>query len=148
MLFCRDIKICRDLRTFWETLGKKSAILGQKQCFYEQEVHEIHGTYCILFAITKTVVPILPSPKDCQLLPPWYKLLFTYSLTHSFSLQCEWKDQQVNCFEFQALNIHDYLDLYDKIHEFPNCGNLRVQSTVTLDLHGLKSHHDIWDDRH
>ena len=21
--FCRDTKICRDLRTFWETLGKK-----------------------------------------------------------------------------------------------------------------------------
>ena len=60
-------------------------------------------------------------------------------------LQCEWKDQQVNWFESQALNIHDYLDLYDKIHEFPNCGNLRVQSTVTLDLHGLNGHHDLWD---
>ena len=24
---------CRDLRTFWRSLGKKSAFLGQKQCF-------------------------------------------------------------------------------------------------------------------
>ena len=28
-----QIKICRDLRTFWRSLGKKSAFLGQKQCF-------------------------------------------------------------------------------------------------------------------
>ena len=27
------IKICRDLRTFWRSLGKKSAFLGQKQYF-------------------------------------------------------------------------------------------------------------------
>ena len=27
------IKICRDLHTFWRSLGKKSAFLGQKQCF-------------------------------------------------------------------------------------------------------------------
>ena len=27
------IKIYRDLRTFWKSLGKKSAFLGQKQCF-------------------------------------------------------------------------------------------------------------------
>ena len=48
------------------------------------------------------------------------------------------------CFFWDTLlNIHDYLDLYDKIHEFPNCGNLRVQSTVTLDLHGLNGHHDL-----
>ena len=32
-LFCGDIKICRNLRTFWRSLGKKSAFLGQKQCF-------------------------------------------------------------------------------------------------------------------
>ena len=24
---------CRNLRTFWRSLGKKSAFLGQKQCF-------------------------------------------------------------------------------------------------------------------
>ena len=24
---------CRDFRTFWRSLGKKSAFLGQKQCF-------------------------------------------------------------------------------------------------------------------
>ena len=28
-----QIKICRDLRSFWRSLGKKSAFLGQKQCF-------------------------------------------------------------------------------------------------------------------
>ena len=28
-----QIKICRDLRTFWRSLGKKSAFLGQKQYF-------------------------------------------------------------------------------------------------------------------
>ena len=28
-----QIKICRDLRTFWRSLGKKSAFLGQKRCF-------------------------------------------------------------------------------------------------------------------
>ena len=27
------IKICRDLRTFWRSLGKKKCFLGQKQCF-------------------------------------------------------------------------------------------------------------------
>ena len=27
------IEICRDLRTFWRSLVKKSAFLGQKQCF-------------------------------------------------------------------------------------------------------------------
>ena len=32
-LFCRDIKICRNFCTFWKTLGKKSALLGPKQCF-------------------------------------------------------------------------------------------------------------------
>ena len=29
-LFCRDIKICGDLRTIWKTLGKTSVLLGQK----------------------------------------------------------------------------------------------------------------------
>ena len=29
-LFCRDIKICGDLRTILKTLGKKSFLLGQK----------------------------------------------------------------------------------------------------------------------
>ena len=27
------IEICRDIRTFWRCLGKKSAFFGQKQCF-------------------------------------------------------------------------------------------------------------------
>ena len=29
-LFCREIKICRDLRTLWKSSGKKSAFLGKK----------------------------------------------------------------------------------------------------------------------
>ena len=36
MLFCRDIKICRDLRTFWKSLVK-SAFLGQKQRFLDKK---------------------------------------------------------------------------------------------------------------
>ena len=32
------IKICRDLRNFWRSLGKKSAFLGQKKVFLGQEV--------------------------------------------------------------------------------------------------------------
>ena len=30
---CRNIKVSRNLRTFWKTLGKNGAIFGQKQCF-------------------------------------------------------------------------------------------------------------------
>ena len=37
-LFCRDVKIFRDLRTFWRSLGKKSAFLGLG-LFLGQEVH-------------------------------------------------------------------------------------------------------------
>ena len=34
-LFCRDIKICCDVCTFWKSLGKKeSFFLYQKQCFF------------------------------------------------------------------------------------------------------------------
>ena len=29
---CRNIKVSRNLRTFWKTLGKNGAIFGQKQC--------------------------------------------------------------------------------------------------------------------
>ena len=47
ILFCNDIKICRDLRTFRKTLGNNSAFLGQKQCFsLRQEVH--YYMVCIL----------------------------------------------------------------------------------------------------
>ena len=38
-LFCHDIKICRDLHTFWETLGKKCFFLLSKTGFLGQEVH-------------------------------------------------------------------------------------------------------------
>ena len=37
-LVCRDIKICRDLRNFWKSLGKKSVILS-KTVFLGQEMH-------------------------------------------------------------------------------------------------------------
>ena len=37
--FCRDIKICRDLRTFWKSLGKKSVVFWSKTVFLGQEVH-------------------------------------------------------------------------------------------------------------
>ena len=30
-VFCRDIKICRKLHTFWKSSNKKSALLGQRQ---------------------------------------------------------------------------------------------------------------------
>ena len=39
MLFCRDIKVCRDLRTFWRSLGKKKCLFGSKTVFLGQEVH-------------------------------------------------------------------------------------------------------------
>ena len=32
-VFLSRVKICRDFRTFWRSLGKKSAFLRQKQCF-------------------------------------------------------------------------------------------------------------------
>ena len=56
------IKICRDLRTFWRSLGKKSAFLGQKQCF-----QCFLGKKCtITFSL-----PFLLPRKGCQVLPPW-----------------------------------------------------------------------------
>ena len=33
------IKICRDLRTFWRSLGKKKCLFGSKTVFLGQEVH-------------------------------------------------------------------------------------------------------------
>ena len=33
MLYCHDIMICCNLRTFWKTMDKRKALLGQKQCF-------------------------------------------------------------------------------------------------------------------
>ena len=37
-LFCRDIKICCDLRTFWKSLDKK-VLLWVKNSIFWQEVH-------------------------------------------------------------------------------------------------------------
>ena len=47
MLFCRNIKICLNFSTFWKALGKKSALIGQKQCFMARSAL-LHGTYWIL----------------------------------------------------------------------------------------------------
>ena len=44
-LFCPDIKIHRDLRTFWKTLGKKSAHLGHLQWFLDKK--GTHDKYII-----------------------------------------------------------------------------------------------------
>ena len=38
MLFCSDIKICRNLRTFWKTYAKK-VFYWVKTVFLGQEVH-------------------------------------------------------------------------------------------------------------
>ena len=46
-LFCRDIKICRNL-LLWKTFGKKSAPLGQKQCFLGKRCTI---SWCILHSI-------------------------------------------------------------------------------------------------
>ena len=34
-----QIKICRDLRTFWISLGQKKCLFGSKTVFLGQEVH-------------------------------------------------------------------------------------------------------------
>ena len=41
------INICRDLRTFFRSLGKKSAFLGQKQCFLGKKctMHMVYIAY-------------------------------------------------------------------------------------------------------
>ena len=81
------IKICRNLRTFWRSLGKKSAFLGQKQCFFGKKctiawyiLHIIVGQICKFLIMRKSdafvakkqirvrqkfVWPFLPSPKGC-----------------------------------------------------------------------------------
>ena len=92
-LFCRDIKICRDLRTFWKSLGKKNAFFWSKTVFLVQEVHyymiylayytELSLQNCNYaqkqriccknskYALDENLyVLFLPSPKGCQLLPP------------------------------------------------------------------------------
>ena len=42
------IKICRDLRTFWRSLGQKKCLFGSKTVFLEQEVH-YYMVYCIFY---------------------------------------------------------------------------------------------------
>ena len=39
MLFCCNIKTCRELHTFWEDFGQKKCFLGSKTVFHGQEVH-------------------------------------------------------------------------------------------------------------
>ena len=46
MLFCPDIKICRDLRTFWKTWGQKSLFFGTATLFLVQvRYYSLHGIY-------------------------------------------------------------------------------------------------------
>ena len=88
-IFCREIKICRDLRNFWKTLGKKGTFLG-KNCTITWYILHIVLNYIFKFVITcqndafvlkianmrltKNFVAVLPLTKGCQLLPPWSKL--------------------------------------------------------------------------
>ena len=57
---CHDIEICRDLCTFWKSLGKKRA---KNDTFVEKIVN---------MRFAKILWPLLPSPKGCQLLPPYH----------------------------------------------------------------------------
>ena len=45
-LFCRDVKICRNLRTFLEDFGQEKDSFGSSTVFSGLEVH---GIYCILY---------------------------------------------------------------------------------------------------
>ena len=47
-LYRRDIMICRDLRTFWKTLGQKVLIWVKNNVSWEKSAL-LHGTYCILY---------------------------------------------------------------------------------------------------
>ena len=49
-LFCRDIKICCDLRTFWKTLGRKSAFWVKRVFFWVRSAL-LHSIYSILYWI-------------------------------------------------------------------------------------------------
>ena len=65
-LFCRDIKICRNLRLFSKTLGKKMILLSQIQYLVGRKCM----VYIAYYTELKFLWPILLSPKVCQLLPP------------------------------------------------------------------------------
>ena len=47
-LFCRDIQSCRDLSTFWESLGKKVFFVVRNSVFQARKAL-FHGIYCILY---------------------------------------------------------------------------------------------------
>ena len=89
-LFCRDVKICPDLHTFWKSLAKKVLLGVKKSVSWARSA--LFNTWYILHIIlmyicnyaqkrricrqnSKYVLddflwPFLPSPKGCQLLPP------------------------------------------------------------------------------
>ena len=49
ILFCCNINIFRDLRTFWKTVGKLGAFFGSRTLFLGQEVHYYMANiaYCL-----------------------------------------------------------------------------------------------------
>ena len=85
-LFCRDIKICRDLRTFGETMGKKVLWRGgsvswarNAGCRFtyknDEWIAKIANAH-----LTKILLPILRSPKGRQLLPPWLEVGYKWDV--------------------------------------------------------------------
>ena len=92
MLFCHDIKICRNFRTFGEFWGKKKCFFWSKTVFFVRDVQyfmvyiayytELNWQICI-YAQKRRICyvnskyahdqkflwPFLPSPNGCQLLP-------------------------------------------------------------------------------
>ena len=83
---------------FWKTLGKKRFFFGSNSVFIGQEVYyqmlynayytELHLQICNTHKsnafvakiantrLTKVLWPFLPSPKGCQLLPPWITVIY------------------------------------------------------------------------
>ena len=91
MLFCRNIKICHDLCTFWKALGKRSAflgqnsVLGQEMQFYMVSIEnytELNLQICNYaqkqcicgetskYTLDESFYGYFISRKGCQLLPP------------------------------------------------------------------------------
>ena len=105
-LFCRDIKIGRNFRTFWKILGKKVFYWVRNSISWARRAL-LHGIYCILHWINfaslqihaktthlsrnyqicvrrKFLWPFLLSLKGCQLV---------LVLVHMGIIQCQWKHQ-------------------------------------------------------
>ena len=93
--------ICCDLRTFWNTLGKKSDLLGQKQCFLGKKV-PFYMAHIACYTELKLQIcncaqkericrensKIAPDEKfcghcGCQLLPPCIPIILMVSPTQA-----------------------------------------------------------------